>query len=125
VLRAPGERGEQALGLAGRGGRRGRSPRKGHLIPAPGQRGEGAWGAGRWPRLRGVLRGWPPRRVTCPERQVSDVKGPWARGPPFGGGASGGLPGGFTALAWRSGAANREPPPIGPLWPPEGSGRGG
>jgi len=69
------------LGLAGRGGRRGRSPRKGHLIPAPGQRGEGAWGAGRWPRLRGVLRGWPPRRVTCPERQVSDVKGPWAGRP--------------------------------------------
>ena len=47
-----------------------------HVLRAPGERGEQALGlAGRWPRLRGVLRGWPPRRVTWSERQVRDVNG--------------------------------------------------
>ncbi len=43
-------------------------------------------GAGR-PRLRGVLRRWPPRRVPWSRRQVRDVNGHGRSGPPLGGGA--------------------------------------
>ncbi len=77
-------------------------PGMGHVLRAPGEGGNRPWLAGRWPCLRGVGEGRPPRS-TRSERQVRRVNEPWGAGrwPSFRGrlrGSPGGLHGPHLAF---------------------------